>query len=283
MNANDIYKRMEHDFNLSACTDDWSEIGLSKYISAQYLERYMGLVMDSGNVINYVYTAVFPSPAVLNKILSDDRREALLFLHHPMAWDITKIPVFSDIHLETLKMLQDRKISIYNLHTPLDANGPYSTTVNLAKALGVKITDEFDEYHGVKVGIIGTVDYKDVAEFKKNFGEALAHEVLLYPYGEAVIKESKIALVAGGGNNAEVYPYLRSQGINTFVTGVAKMTEDYPPSIEAHNSAKENGINILAGTHYSTEKFACMKMVGYFTQLGLACEFVPDKPNMHDM
>lgn len=283
MDAKILYNKMEHDFKLSACTDDWSDIAVSKYITPQYLKRYMGLLMDSSDIITYVYTAVFPSPAVLNKILSDDRREALLFVHHPMIWDITKIPVFSNIHLDTYQMLQERQISIYNLHTPLDANGPYSTSVNFAEALGVKKLDEFDEYNGVKVGIIGMLDYSEVSALKQRFEAVVGHEVVLYPYGESHIKENKVALVAGGGNNAEIYPYLREYGINTFVTGVARMTDDYPPSAAAHESAKKNKINILAGAHYSTEKFACIKMLEYFAQFNLECEFVPDRANLKDM
>ena len=57
----------------------------------------------------------------------------------------------------------------------------------------------------------------------------------------------------------------------------------YQPAVDGHISAKENGVNILAGTHYSTEKFACMKMVEYFSRLGVPGEFIPDLPCMEDM
>ena len=42
-------------------------------------------------------------------------------------------------------------------------------------------------------------------------------------------------------------------------------------------------INVLGGTHYSTEKFACISMVDYFKKIGLSSNFIEDKPVMKDM
>ena len=60
-------------------------------------------------------------------------------------------------------------------------------------------------------------------------------------------------------------------GVNTYVTGI---TAKWTSSEEGHEFAKEHRINILGGTHYSTEKFACISMVDYFAEMGLPCEFV---------
>jgi len=274
---------MEIDFRLSICSDDWSNMSMNELITDQYRERYMGLLSDNTNEINYVYTAVFPSLDVLNKIIADNRRKALLFLHHPMQWVMPAIPVFTDIPIKHLRELKERNISIYNLHVPLDANGEFGTTFNFAKAVGISMTDEFCEYYGVNVGVIGTTECQTITQLKQRFETAVGHEVTLYPYGDEVIKESKVALVAGGGNDAETYPLLRDRGINTFLTGIMNMKTGHQPSIDGHNSAKENGINVLAGTHYSTEKFACIKMVEYFSRLGISGEFISDTPCLDDM
>lgn len=282
MKAVELYERIERDFNLAICSDEWV-MEPNEYITEQFLKRSMGLVTDCSDTISYVYTAVFPSADVISKIISDGRRDALLFVHHPMNWDITKFPVFSDVPAALLEKLRERKISIYNLHVPLDANGPYGTTANLAAALGVDATGEFYEYFGVKVGVIGTTDCGDVNALKNRFEEAVGHPVALYKYGEEEIRDGKVALIAGGGNTADVYPFLREMGINAYLTGIAAINEDFAPSVEAHEAAKAGGVNILAGSHYSTEKFACMKMVEYFAGLGIAGEFAADKPGMEDM
>ena len=283
MKADELYNRLEKDFRLAICEDYWSEMDFNEYITQNFKDRFMGLVTDNSEVINYVYTAVFPSASVLEKIIEDDRRNALLFVHHPMIWDVTKEEVFSDIPKTCLAELKERKISIYNLHIPLDANGTYGTTYNLAKAVGVEMTDEFCEYGGVKVGIIGKTTCKTVHELQKQFATAVGHEVKLYQYGDENIKGGLVGMVAGGGNAASEYRYLHEKGINVYLTGITRQTEGFPPSIEAHEAAKECGVNILAGSHYSTEKFACIKAVEYFAKLGIDGEFVPDVPDFADM
>ena len=60
------------------------------------------------------------------------------------------------------------------------------------------------------------------------------------------------------------------------------MTVLYDFSREVHEFEKEKGINLLGGTHYSTEKFACMALVEYFEQLGLLCEFIEGRYYMED-
>ena len=40
-------------------------------------------------------------------------------------------------------------------------------------------------------------------------------------------------------------------------------------------------MNVLDGTHYSTEKFVPMKMWEYFRDLGLPSEFVDDEPKRY--
>ena len=65
-----------------------------------------------------------------------------------------------------------------------------------------------------------------------------------------------------------------------FVTGIAVKNEH---SKKAHEFAEEHRINILGGTHYSTERFACIAMVDYFRKLGLSSEFIEGKPVMEDM
>ena len=54
-------------------------------------------------------------------------------------------------------------------------------------------------------------------------------------------------------------------------------------SAKAHAFEKENKINVIGGTHYSTEKFACQSMCDYFRELGLPAQFIEDLPVMEDL
>ena len=99
-------------------------------------------------------------------------------------------------------------------------------------------------------------------------------------YGSDKIKDQKVALIAGGGNEIEIIQEIIDLGINTYVTGITALNEY---SKEVHEFEKENGINIIGGTHYSTEKFACIALCKYFKKLGLNCEFLEDFPVLEDL
>ena len=206
-----------------------------------------------------------------------------MFTHHPMSWDITRKDAFQSIDVCNLEIMKERGISMYTLHVPLDCNGKYSTSVNLAGAFGAKIIDEFFDYHGCKVGVVAETAFTNVDDLKNEFDSLIQHESRIYRYGDEKICGNKVAFCGGGGNEPQLYDELTKKGVNTYITGITIRETDFQPAIRAHENAKKNRINILGGTHYSTEKFACIKMVGYFNKLGLLCEFMPDEPCMTDM
>ncbi len=69
-------------------------------------------------------------------------------------------------------------------------------------------------------------------------------------------------------------------GINTYVTGVTVLNEF---SKNVHDFEKEKKINVIGGTHYSTEKFACIAICKYFGHKGLGCKFIEDDPVLEDI
>lgn len=86
--------------------------------------------------------------------------------------------------------------------------------------------------------------------------------------------------MAGGGNSAESLEEIVKEGVNTFVTGI---TIRNVHSEKAHAYARQNGINILGGTHYSTEKPACQAICDYFVKLGIPSKFIEDIPVFKDL
>ena len=282
MIANQIYQHLENDFITSKMSDDWAQYmdSVADYLCENFKERSMGLVCDFTPKINKVYTAVFPSKAVMQRILDDESQNAMLFVHHPSIWDIREAPeVFQQMDRELLKQFRDRKISIYNLHVPLDHYGEHSTSVNFAKALGIKPEKPFAPYFGALAGVFGKSEAATVQDLKKRFEKAVGHKVSLYNYGDSDIKERTIAVVAGGGLEL-VINEVTENNVNVLVTGITVKNDH---SKKAHEIAERHRINILGGTHYSTEKFACISMVGYFEKMGLPSEFIDDIPVMEDI
>lgn len=277
MNAKELYEKLDKDFELNKCRDEW-KLDFNKFVCENFKKRHMGLFLDNSENIERVFTAVFPSDHVLKKVLK--HKNSLLVLHHPMVWDLRKPKAFTDINPKFLPKLKERCISVYVLHVPLDKNGKYSTSVNLAKALGVDLFDEFFDYYGVRVGVIGKTKCKTVQELSKQLSLAVGHKVKAYEYGSDKILSNKVALVGGGGNEPKTYDELAKLMVNTFITGITVLNDH---SKEAHAMAKKCKINIIGGTHYSTEKFACISLCNYFKKLGLPCEFIEDEPCMEDL
>jgi putative NIF3 family GTP cyclohydrolase 1 type 2 len=285
MNSKKIYSKLDSDFITNEMSDKWfehmKELPVANYLSENFKKRSMGLVCDFTNEVNQVYTAVFPSDDVMQKILDEGVENAMLFVHHPSIWDITKAPeVFSQMDVELLRQFKKRNISIYNLHVPLDSYGEYSTSKTLADAIGVKIEKPFFEYHGGLAGVIGITDCKNLAELRQKFEKIVGHKVGFYKYGNEKIENQRVAIVAGGGNDLDVLTELKQEGINVLITGITALNNH---SKKVHDFEKVNKISLLGGTHYSTETFACKEMCKYFEKLNLPCKFVEETPIMEDM
>lgn len=279
-----LFRQLETDFDLITAKDHWSILDLGDYLNEEYKIKQNGLLLDNTKVINKVYTSVFPEEKVLNHLLKLKQQNLLLFTHHPMIWDpaITGLP-FKNIPKKYLPKLEEQKISFYNLHTPLDKNGDFSTSTSLAKVLKIEPKQEFFNYFGVKVGIIGKTFNKKVSSIAKTLQKVVGHQVKVWKYGKDEIKDSRVGLVAGGGNYPKAIEELASQGVNLYITGVSSLNENYQPSIDFHEIAKKLKINVLAGTHYSTEKFACIAMTEYFSKLGINSKFIDGQYYLEDL
>jgi len=283
MNAIELYNHLEREFISKELKDDWARhMGeVEDYLCLNFKERSMGLVCDFANEINKVYSAVFPTEEIMQKIIDDGTTDAMLFVHHPCVWDIRRAPkVFYQMDRTLLKKFRENRISIYNLHVPLDNFSEYSTSKTLADALDIEIEKPFAAYRGALSGVIGRTECKSMEELHDKFTKVLGHNTSLYLYGDNSIKGERIAIVAGGGNNKDTVSEMIENKVNILITGISVSNKSY---LEVHELEQRNCINILGGTHYSTEKFACQKICTYFEKLGLASTFIEGQPIYEDM
>lgn len=288
MRAIDLYSQLEKDFVIKSITENWYNDksvyneSFDAFVCENFKNRSMGLLCDFTEEVNKVYTAVFPSDKVLANILDDNVTDAMLFLHHPLVWDLSKDPMiaFYQINIELLKKLKERRISLFNFHLPLDNYSDYATSKSLADELGIVIERPFAEYGGAMSGIIGTTDCKDVYELVAKLEKVVGHRARLYQYGQSDIINNRIGVVAGGGNDEGVVNELIANGINVLISGLS-VNNSY--SATAHQLQKEHKINLIGATHYSSEKYACIAICKYFNRMGLQAEFVHDVPCFEDL
>ncbi len=136
-----------------------------------------------------------------------------------MIWDtsVEGFP-FRNIPRDLLSLLEDQRISLYTLHIPLDKNGPYSTTVSLARALGIEYEQDFFEYFGVYFGVIGKTDKATIFELSEGVKARVGHDVKTWRYGSEEIVGQKVALAAGEGNEPDIVGHVAEAGVNTYIT-----------------------------------------------------------------
>lgn len=285
MRAIELYRQLDSDFQTAHIRDDWSFLSLNKYISSSFCApHYAGIVLDNARDVHKVYTAVFPDLSILNRLIQSGETDVLLFCHHAMGYDGNRegFP-FYDIPPDLLAQLKERRIAFYMLHAALDRNGPFSTSVCLANALGLEIVRPFCEYDGIQVGVVCKTDLPTAAALAEQTRRIMGHEVKLRDYGEQEIRGGLVGVAAGGGTYPFVANELVSLGINLYVTGVTRPVPSFEPTLEFHRIAKQNGVSVIGATHYSTEQFACRAVAGYFATLGLPAEFLPGQPCLNDL
>jgi len=284
MKARDLYGILATDFlKPSIYEEDWLHKmpGLRPYLFPEFIQNGgMGLMCDFATDIQKVYTTVFLSDKVLSRVLSDDISNAMIFSHHPTNWDLRSHNGNYAATEEYIAQLQQKNIAIYTLHHPLDNFGPHSTCGTLARELGIAVERSAFVYCGAHCGIIGTTDCKTIGELRDRYAQVVGHATSLYPYGDQNIQGQEIALCPGGGSAMFVVSEMLEHNIKTLITGIS-LVNDY--SRETHATEKANYINLLGGTHYSSEKFAPMAMCGYFANLGLPTEFIQDTPDLFDL
>lgn len=55
------------------------------FITTEFKEKYIGLVLDNAQNINKVYTTTFPDKEIIKQVIDKDEKDILIF--HIMQWD----------------------------------------------------------------------------------------------------------------------------------------------------------------------------------------------------
>lgn len=266
MKAADIYRKLEEYFKPSECTDYFNKMGI-QYHNSKYIKK--------------VYTSTFASNEAISKVLQKKEKNVMIFSHHPAPPRPNENLPYPQISEDIVKKMEDSEVSLFSYHIPLDRNNPYSPSNTLAKALGLKPYDIFYKQYGVYMGVLSKSDFKNIIELKYEIEKLFNHEISFHDYGDRELINGKVAIMAGCAKKTDIYEYLKNREVNTLITGVTNPAISWVPPI--HQEARINRINILGGTHYSTEKFALKALVKFFEEIGIIAEFIEEMPNLLDI
>lgn len=199
---------------------------LLAHASPMFAATFNGLLSmgsDSLLEIDRVYCLVFPEASLIDQVIEAELDRgtpgALILTHHPVDME-TSGRGFIPIPPDQLRALSDANVAIYVLHAPLDCHSKISTSGALAEGLGVRGERTFASCVGGDCGVIGVQEPESFAEFARRVMSLcelsdIRADQIRYS-GRAV---SRVAIVAGGGDDAEYIAQADALGCDTYLAG----------------------------------------------------------------
>ncbi|TMC47183.1 MAG: Nif3-like dinuclear metal center hexameric protein [Chloroflexi bacterium] len=226
-------------------------------------EESNGLIVRASDVVTSIAAAVSTSFHAISRAKS--AQADLLIVHH-RSWPEIDLELVEEKH----KRLRQNGISLYGAHSALDGASGISNGDGIAEATGVKVRERFLPYHGGMAGAIGTTT-GTFQEFVDRLRSALGTIVEARQNSE---RFGVVAIASGGAPYTTFVQEAAARGADTYVTGEITMyTRMY---------AKERKINLVAGSHYSTETFGVRALAHLVeSRFGIAWTFVPESPDVY--
>jgi putative NIF3 family GTP cyclohydrolase 1 type 2 len=180
--------------------------------------------------------------------------------------------------------MRTKGTSFYHVHAPLDMHPEVSPSRLVAQALGL---GGLDEYYPIAEGIPGGAavigdSALSVDARAARLGSALGPEIPIAIVERFRGEAGRVAVVAGGGADADILAASVERGCETYVTGNAAtrcrldfVQEGVRRFLEAARAAE---VTVVDGTHYGLEKPPQLVMLDWFRALGLEAAFVPGSP-----
>ena len=182
----------------------------------------------------------------------------LLIVHHGLFWGAQQLMV--DPHYSRVRALVQADMALYAAHLPLDAHPQLGHNAQIARLLALDSTEPFAFYHGKAIGVRGNLaSAVPRKKLQHILNEKIGPQQAFFPFGPGTIQT--IAIIAGSATDPELFHELKSRGIDLFITG--------EPKHGAWYMARELGLNIYYGGHYSTETFG-MKALAAHLQVTLS-------------
>lgn len=250
---------------------------VNRYMASNFVEDGgNGLMLDNTTQVERVYLAVFPSQAVLDKVIAReierDAPGALIFTHHPAAYDPLK--GYVRITEAQLADLHDQNISLYVCHAPLQRHREISTAGALANALRLREQVRFADL----AGVWGYVKSMSFQAFVQRLARVCETPLLRYDQiAHNGLKVERVAFVPGSDEYSNIIEFIDEAlglGCDTFVCGQwwpyaeAEWAEIQRVSLSDRVTTLR--MNLLGIGHYHSELVVMRdQMQEWFKQLGI--------------
>ncbi len=200
-----------------------------------------GLIIRGKNNIKKIGIAVNVSKESIEKAIKNNID--FLITHHA-AWK------WMPYYKKKLSLLRKNKINLYVVHESLDQAKDIGMAFILAKELGIKIKGRFLKERGDVdyTGVYGFANFS-FNELIRRIKKTLKIKPKVFRFNK---KFKKIGIVTGGAYRINFIQSVLDKGCDTYITG-----ED---GMFGNIFAKENNLNYISATHYSTESLGMINL-----------------------
>lgn len=236
---------------------------LDELLKADEFQDYCpnGLQVDADTPISHIVTGVTANQALIDKAIQANAQAILV--HHGYFWKGEPSPL-TGMKGKRIRTLLQNNISLIGYHLPLDAHPIFGNNAQLAKALGLTLTEALYPHEKNPVGNIATLDKPiPVADFIQKIETSLGRKTLHLSGNNKTI--SRIGICTGGAQ--DMIEQAIKQGCDAYISGEV--------SERTTHIASEMGIEYFACGHHATERGG-VKALGEYVQeqLGLKVSFI---------
>ena len=218
-----------------------------------------GLQVEGRAHIKRVVTGVTACQALIDKAI-ELQADAVL-VHHGFFWK-NENPCVIGIKQKRLKALLAHDISLFAYHLPLDAHHELGNNVQLAKKLGLGMTEALYPDNPKQVGNIAILDEAMLATDFASLCERVLGQKSIHIVGfNPLIK--RIGFCTGAAQGFIEQAVL--MGCDAYLSG-----EISEPTVHV---ARETGIHYFAAGHHATERYG-VQAVGEFLAAKLGIEHI---------
>jgi dinuclear metal center YbgI/SA1388 family protein len=211
-----------------------------------YPGAHNGLQVQGSRPVSRIVAAVDASQASIDGAVTSGAQ--LLLVHHGLLWDGGG-PVVGR-RWRRLGELIRHDVAVYSSHLPLDRHPVVGNNIQLATALGLRVSGTFGRYEGCEIGIEGEIECSR-ADLSEKLEAVLGSPPHVIPGGPDPVR--RVGVITGGAGS--MIGDAVASGLDTFVTGEG--------AHHTHFDGMESGVNVLYGGHYATETFGVKALAAH--------------------
>lgn len=279
MEINTVASKLDNEFNIPNHPEDlvaWAVTDDNKdFINPDFINKRTALFTKNSNDISKVYTVVFITEEIVNKISRE--KKCLIITHHNFNY-------FEDerglqpIDPKLLDKLKESNNSIYVAHASLDTHEKYGTSISLANLCNIEVEEYFYDYFGAPTALIGKISNQSFENFTTLVQGKIERPFLTEIKNKEYVE--KVAVIGGGGDEPEILQTAFDKGCDTILSGTIEHRWAAPFIQESnkkfHELNKTLKLNLVGGTHYATERPAMIQFNEFIQTIGIESEYCED-------